>query len=237
MSVRDRIFGSFCLVVAVVAIIVALACPTVSNDCINRYAPMAEAFAEGNWQESFHPRFGFLFQVLTGAAVFVTGLRGDAACSLVGVVGWLLCMIPLYLVVRHVFDERTAKAVVVLYVVAPTPFAWALRGLRESYRLLGSLLMIWGVMRCSAKMRGGLAAAAAGALVLAGIRADTMAVAGVLSLAYAIADRFRLRTWVLFAWLALALQPSCLLVWRWTGWWIPASQYIPVIEKLGRMMQ
>lgn len=237
MFVRDRIFWSFCLLTAIVAVSVALCCPTVSNDCINRFAPMAEAFAEGNWQETFHPRFGFLFQLLTGTVVFVTGLGGDVACSLVGVIGWALCMVPLYLVVRHVFGERAAKVAVILYVVAPMPFAWALRGLRESYRLLGSLLMVWGVMRCHSKMRGGFAAAAAGAAVLAGIRADTMAVAGVLSLVYAVGDRFRLRSWLLFVWLALVLQPSCLLTWKWTGWWVPSSQYIPVIEMLGRMMQ
>lgn len=42
---------------------------------MNRYAPMADAFAAGDWFHAFHPRFGALFSVLTG--LFATlGFRG-----------------------------------------------------------------------------------------------------------------------------------------------------------------
>lgn len=232
MFKRDPVFWGACLTVAAIAVVIAVVSPTVANDCINRFAPMAEAFADGNWQEAFHPRFGVLFQTLTGLTVWMTGVRGDVACSVVGVVGWALCIVPLYLVIREVFDERTAKLAVVLYIVAPLPFAWALRGLRESYRLLGSLLMIFGILRGDGTSWRAFSAAAVGAAVLVCIRADTVIAAGVLAFAFAVRNRFRRQTWALFSVLAVAAQPCCLMVWQWTGWWVPSSQYISVLKHM-----
>ena len=52
---------------SIVAILAVLFYPVENPDCAARYALMAEAFARGDWYESFHPRFCVLFQVLTGS--------------------------------------------------------------------------------------------------------------------------------------------------------------------------
>ena len=65
---------SLCIAAAVFAFVAAAlaACfPLFATDTACRYAPMAEAFAEGNWSEAFHPRFGVGFPVIAGLIRFV----------------------------------------------------------------------------------------------------------------------------------------------------------------------
>ena len=62
-------------------------------------------------------------------------------------------------------------------------------------------------------------------------KCDAILAAIGLGLAYAVADRFGLRTWFLSGWGVLVLQPMCYLVWSWTGYWLPAPHYIPLWKQ------
>ena len=42
-----------------------------ANDTYTRYAPMAQAFAEGNFKFAFHPMYGTLFQALSGSICYL----------------------------------------------------------------------------------------------------------------------------------------------------------------------
>lgn len=214
---------AWALALAVVAI-----WPAVANDTVNRFAPMAEAFADGNWREAFHPRFGLLFQAMSGTLVRLTGLNGLTACAVVSTGVWAFAAVLLFGLAERCLGRRAAWVAVILYLTAMTPFYWALRGVREPLRLLGTLLMIVGVLDvgCRGVSRKALLAASFGLAVLCLSRCDTIVFAAVLGLAFAVRNRFRRETFALAAVGVAALQPMCMLVYAWTGWWVPMPHLV-----------
>lgn len=221
------VIGCSSLVAAVIGAIYLIPSP----DALCRYAPMCEAFAAGEWSEAFHPRFGVGFPALCGIVRAVTGLDGLATCSCVAMFLWALAAYPFYVIVRRLFGSTAAFFALVIYFLAPQPIIWSLRGMRESARMLGTLLMVAGILARYQK-DSGLVSAILGGLVLCTFRNDTILVAGAFALAYAVVDRFRLRTWGLFAALLAIVQLPCALVWSKLGYWLPAAQYIRVWQSL-----
>lgn len=211
-------------------------CRDAMDDVFVRYGPMAEAFAKGNWQEAFHPRFGVAFQVITGLFVFLSGgmLDGWDACVLVSTLALVLSTIPFFKLAKRIFDETTAWFAVVLLAISPQVLLWVSQGLRESFRMLGTLLLCEALFACKTeegKWRG-LLGASLGVFILCSTRVDTIAAAFLLVLIYFIVDKFSKRSWILAGVTFLAIQPSSFLVWKWTGWWLPAIQYISILKKV-----
>jgi len=226
---------AICAVAAVVSIAAAVLSaflPLLATDTACRYAPMAEAFAAGEWIEAFHPRFGVGMSVVSGIAVRIFGLDGYSACSMVSGFAWGLGVIPAFRIAERVFDRRTAWFAAVLYIACPQMLVWALKGLREPFKALGILLMADALFRCRGSRWLNFAEAASGLLLLFTFKVDGVAVGCAFALAYAVVDRFRARTWALFAWGALAVQPMCWLVFEWTGVWLPAPQYAPYFNRM-----
>ena len=62
--------------------------PIPADDTATRYAPMAQAFAEGDWFYAFHPHSGVFFPALSGGIAWLTGVDGFRACQ---VAALLLC--------------------------------------------------------------------------------------------------------------------------------------------------
>ena len=221
------VVGCSSLVAAVVGAIYLIPSP----DALCRYAPMCEAFAAGEWSEAFHPRFGVGFPALCGIVRAVTGLDGLATCSCVAMFLWALSAYPFYVIVRRLFGSTAALFALVIYFLAPQPIIWSLRGMRESARMLGTLLMVAGILARYQKDNG-LVSAILGGLVLCTFRNDTILVAGAFALVFAVVDHFRLRTWGFFAALLAIVQLPCALVWSRLGYWLPAAQYIRVWQSL-----
>lgn len=219
--------GCFALVAAVVGAVYLIPSP----DAVCRYAPMCEAFAAGEWGEAFHPRFGVGFPALCGVVRVVTGLDGLATCSCVAMFLWALAAYPFYVIVQRLFGSTAALFALIIYFLAPQPIIWSLRGMRESARMLGTLLMVAGILTRYQK-GSGLVAAILGGLILCTFRNDTILVAGIFFWVYAIIDRFHLRTWGLLGALVLIIQLPCALVWAKLGYWLPAAQYIRVWQCL-----
>jgi hypothetical protein len=77
-----------------------------ANDCAVRYAPMAEAFADGDFEMAFHSRFLPLYPILAGSVCFLFKCSGYFACKFVC---WLLfsfSVYPLYYLVKLVCDQK-----------------------------------------------------------------------------------------------------------------------------------
>ena len=195
--------------VSVAAIVVAYLFPLAATDTLCRYAPMAEAFASGDWAEAFHPRFAVGGTVVAGLFALLPGFDGLTACT----VGATL-------------------VAVVIYFICPQPLIWALKGLREPFKMLGLLLMVDAVVRVKDRDLASFAEACAGVVFLCLFKCDAILLALVLGLAYAVGDGFARRTWALTAWGAVVLQPMCWLVWQWTGYWLPAPHYVPLWKGL-----
>lgn len=205
-----------------------------THDTVMRYAVMAEKFAEGNWQEAFHPRFGVGMSFLAGLVVATTGIDGLTACTVVSMLAWGLTIVPLFYFVRCLFGEFTAWIAVALYLVCPIPMLWGFQGLRDTFRFLGFTCALAGIFgRCSKEYpSSGLLPMLSGVLMLCVFRGDTI-LAGMLLLAfYAVLDRFGRNTWICAASALLFLQAPCFMVWKWTGWWLPAPQYVAFIKKI-----
>lgn len=76
-----------------------------ANDTCTRYAPMAQAFAEGNFKFAFHPMYGTLFQALSGSICYLFSLNGFRACQLAALLLWWISIIPIYKIFKCVFDK------------------------------------------------------------------------------------------------------------------------------------
>lgn len=227
---RLRAVGVVTAVVAVAVTAFAACFPLFATDVACRYAPMAEAFAEGNWTEAFHPRFGVGMPVVAGLVRMATGLDGYASCAAASSFAWALAILPTFRIADKVFGRRAAWFAVVLYVICPQPLIWGLKGLREPFKMLGLLLMSDALFGCREKGCAPAVEASAALLLLFTFKCDALLIGGVLAVAYAVADRFGRNTWIVAAAGALSLQPMCALVYSWTGYWLPAPHYVRLLQ-------
>ena len=205
--------------------------PLFATDTACRYAPMAEAFAEGNWSEAFHPRFGVGFPVIAGLIRFVTRCDGYSACATASTLAWAFGAWPVYGIASRIWDRRVAWFAVILYVLCPQPLVWALKGLREPFKMLGALMMTDAIISARSQSWRAAAKAVVALFLLFMFKCDAIALGGVLAFVLALLDGFRWRTLVVALSGALALQPMCVLVYAWTGYWLPAPHYVPLWQK------
>ena len=127
---------------ALLAWIVAsvLACglyPVTLFDPCARYAPMADAFARGDFYYAFHPRFGVLFSVLSGVISLLAGLEGIYAVQVAAYFLLALAAVVMFFFARRLSgDESVAWWTFALTFLAPDFFRYALDGLREPGKCL-----------------------------------------------------------------------------------------------------
>lgn len=200
--------------------------PVMSSDSVARYAPMAEAFARGEWALAFHPRFGVLFQVLSGCVVAVTGLDGARALQIVGFGMLAGAMVPVWHVTRRIFGARIAWWTVAVLFLGDDLFRYALDGLRDSGKCLGFALLGYGAVERKSGWFG------AGLFVLITLASYCFAVGTVFWAAWCGYALYR-RAWRDLAgptvgWLA---GTACVtvMVWSFTGHWLPAPHYIRLL--------
>lgn len=219
----------------VVATLSVLFYPVENPDCAARYAPMAEAFARGDWYESFHPRFCVFFQVLTGFLVWLSGCSGVVACQIVSAAFLGAALIPYWYVMRRVFkDDRIAWLSLGILLVIPRISGDAMNGLRDTGRILALAMWVLGVLRMIGEKRGTLLQAA-GLFILVSLKIDCFLPAALMCLfSVVLAIRRRL-------WLPAVLSPLSFfsaaaavsaMVWAYTGWFVPAPQYIAFLKGI-----
>lgn len=225
-----RLILSVLLYWVVVSAIAILVYPVLMSDTMNRYAPMADAFAAHDWFHAFHPRFGVLFSVLTGLFASL-GFRGDHACQLVGIGFLAASAIPAWYLMRRVFDEKVAWMVSALILLMPEYFVFAIDGLRDCARAFAMLMVAYSFV---AGKRSWVSAI--GVFVLATLRVDTQLVAIAAVVAWTIRCLWvkDYRATVLpIAALALGLALCCAMVYGFTGYFLPNAQAM-IYTGLGR---
>lgn len=200
--------------------------PVWMPDVVVRYAPMADAFAVGDFEMAFHPRFGVLFQVLTGIVRWSVAFDGLQSCQCVAAAFWAYSMIPLWAIARRIFDHRTALLCVALLLIAPRPFGLALDGLRDDGRLLAMLL-------CAlAFINGRSLYLALGSFILLTLRVDCYfigtAVIGVWVLRAIVRRQWRSILLPAASWLIGSIA-IITMIHHYTGHWVPAVQLIKYV--------
>lgn len=233
-GLNRNLIGILVAAAAVAAVAAGVAFPIPTHDTAMRYAVMAEKFAVGEWQEAFHPRFGVLFPALAGTFKFIFRCDSLSACSGVSMLAWAMTIIPLFFLSRSIFGEKVALLSVFLYLICPMPLLWALQGLREPYRLLGVVLMAAGIFSINENRTRSFVFSLAGVVILLLLRADTILFAVGFLFIYSIVDKFRANTWCIAVIGLIFVQLPCYNVWLWTGYWLPAAQYVNIVSKIMR---
>lgn len=206
--------------------------PAMISDTCARYAPMAEYFARGEWTYAFHPRFGVLFQVLTGLAVKCLGVGGDCATQIVSIGFLAFAAIPLWFVVRELFDVKTAWWAVAIVLVSEDLARYAFDGLRDSGKCLCFALMALGVVRRESFWYG------LGLFMFVSLVSYGFAVSSILLLGWCL-FAFRGQPFGVclkgMAWpvagFALGTALVVLLIHEYTGHWLPSPHYIRFLGR------
>lgn len=225
-----------CGVAACYWVVVSLLCcllyPVTISDTCARYAPMADYFARGEWEFAFHPRFGVVFQVLTGLVVKCLGVSGDCATQIVSIGFYAFATIPLWFVVRALFDSRTAWWTIALVFVFEDMTRYAFDGLRDSGKFLGFALVALGAVRRESKWY------ALGIFLLVTLASYCFAVSAVLLAGWCL---FMLKGRPFGAWLKSVTLPVCafllataivvVITHHFTGHWLPSPHYIRLLGR------
>lgn len=204
-----------------------------NGDTANRYALMAEAFAQGDWGDAFHPRFNLLFPVGAGTLVWLFGCDGATACSLLALLGWAAASLPLFAIAQSLFGRGAAWCAFALSFAAPTLFDMGYEGFRDTFRTLACLLALQACLdRLDRREGRGLLAMAVALPLFATTRGDTILLGAAAWALYALLGLRRRATWAAAAVYALALQPGCWLTWAWMGQWLPSGQIASAFARL-----
>lgn len=215
---NKKLLGSVILYWLIVSAIAIFVYPVLMSDTMNRYAPMADAFAAGDWFHAFHPRFGVLFSVLTG--LFATlGFRGDQACQIVSIGFLAFSALPVWYITRRVFDEKVACFTAALVLLMPEYFVYAIDGLRDTARACAALLIAYTFV--SNKREWVLAL---GVFIMATLRTDTQLLAIIVVGAWsilAIRGKNQRAMWLPICALLLGLALCSIMVYAFTGVFLP----------------
>jgi len=209
----------------------ALACwlyPVTVADTCARYAPMADAFARGDFYYAYHPRFGLLFETLAGVLSWVTGLPGIYTVQIAAFLLLALSAVVLFGFAKRLgASDEVAWWTFAIVLLFPDFFRYALDGLRETGKCLVFALVGYGA-----------AASCSGAIALAIFLYITLfaygfAAASVLLFIWSVWFACR-REWMkiplpVLGW-AVGTAAVTVLTHAYTGHWLPLLQ---LIDKLG----
>lgn len=217
------------------SVLICLLSPLTIADSTARYAPMADAFARGDWYFAFHPRFGVLFQCLAGSISYLTGLRGDQSCQVTSLLFLSLAAVPLWHLAKALFGERVAWWSVVALLVCDDFTRYALDGLRDVGKCLAFALLGLGAVRQKSLWFG------LGLFVLVTLVSYGFAVASALLVLW---YGYRLllvprplsliphpSSLIPFLCYSLAVAAVTVMVHAYTGHWLPAPHFISIFGR------
>jgi len=126
-------------------------------DLSGRYAPMAEAFARGDWTFAFHPRVTPLLPVCAGVFAKLFSCGGFLACQLAASLLLSLCVFPLYSACRRLYGGKIGIWTCFLFAGCPYILRLGYYGMRESGSMLGILLCGYAtvlIVQAGSKFKG-----------------------------------------------------------------------------------
>jgi hypothetical protein len=202
--------------------------PVMMSDSIARYAPMAEAFAHKDWNLAFHPRFGVLFQVLSGSIVAIIGLDGARALQIVSFGLQALSIVPIWCISKKIFGSYVAWCAAFLVFFGDDFFRYSLDGLRDSAKCLGFALLGLGIAERKSLWYG------LGLFVLISLASYCFAVGTVFLIAWCVYACFqrdvKIIVWPLVCWFLATLSVT-VMVYAYTGHLLPAPHYIRFLGR------
>lgn len=217
------------------SVLICLLSPLTIPDTTARYAPMADAFARGDWYFAFHPRFGVLFQSVAGTMTFLTGLRGDQSCQVTSLLFLALAAVPLWHLAKALFGERVAWWSVVALLVCDDFTRYALDGLRDVGKCLAFALLGLGAIKQKSLWFG------LGLFVLVTLVSYGFAVASVLlvlwygyrllSLSHSSFSVPHPSSLIPLFCYSLAVAAVTVMVHAYTGHWLPAPHFISIFGR------
>lgn len=116
------------------------------RDVAQRYAPMADAFASGNFAYAFHPGVPMLHPFLAGCVSFLTGCSGFAATKIVSMLFFALAAVPLVALMRRVYGSNVAIGAGYLYLITAPLIRLSFSGLREMEKCFLILLAAYALV-------------------------------------------------------------------------------------------
>ena len=211
------------------------------RDVAQRYAPMAEAFADGNWQFAFHPRIQPLSTVTGGVLAYIFQCDGFMGMKMASVIWQLGSLVLLFVLIKKVVPrpEWAAAATAALMAIFPLTFHTAYSGLRESGKTFALLLMALAIAEICRKPRQltGCVLLGIGCGLAMLTRVEMIIVSVIVLLAGAImAFRFECRYW------KIALAPliaggfatvNLVLNYHVSGYAVPDVVFIKYLLKAG----
>ena len=164
-------------------------CPATAADMCMRYAGMADAFARGDWQYAFHPRFGVLFPTLSGVFAWLLPIDGVQATQIAGTLLWVATAYLAWLLASRLFDEKAGLFAAILVFISPELSNYAMDGLREG----GKAFALLACATVFADVRGAAWWGALGTFVLVTLRVDSIVLGALMPFAFLICALVRRR--------------------------------------------
>ena len=235
MSETKRVWLTALAYWAVFATLAVALYPVTMSDSITRYAPMADAFARGDWKLAFHSRFGVLFPVASGLLAALTGLSGEHAIQVAGIGFVALAGVPLFFMTKRLFGATVAWGALALLFASDEFARHAMDGLRDPGKCLAFALMGYGAVARRPLFVG------LGLFVFISLFSYGFAVGSVLVFAWCVGvlvwairgRRFDGEVvasilWPSFGW-ALGTAAVTVLTHAYTGHWLPAPHFIKFV--------
>lgn len=210
------------------------------RDVADRYAPMAEAFAAGDWRFAFHPRVTPLLPMLAGTIAFLLRCGGFAACQLAGALMLSLGVFPLYRGCRGIYGFRTAVWTLILYAGCSSLLRLGYYGVREPCGVFGVALLFCSAaeLHLHPKKPLGCLLFAVAETVLLLTRGDVALFAAGAFAALLVWDvlkhRLVLRSVGVAAFVLLALSPVLCYNYRTIGYPVPEVRHAAALKALCR---
>ncbi len=211
------------------------------HDVIGRYAPMADAFAAGDWRYAFHPRIPMLHPLAGGIIAWIFGCSGLAAVMLASSLFYAAAIFPLYGIFHRIFGKRLAFWSCFLYIFCSHLTRLGFSGLRDSAKSFAAILVVYGLI-CIYRERKHLTGylwCGFGCGLLVIIRGDSVLFALLLFAAAAIFEIFRGRK-VYLPWrsalagcvLFLTVLPSLIYNYQVIGYPVPETRFGVILCRL-----
>ena len=116
------------------------------RDVAFRYAPMAEAFRDGDFVYAFHPRTGFLHTFTAGVFSWIFRCDGFLACKISSLLFMGLGIFPLFGLMRRIYSRAMAEICTFIFVLASQLQRLGWSGLRDSHKTFLILLAAYALI-------------------------------------------------------------------------------------------
>lgn len=208
-------------------------------DVLTRYAPMADAFAAGDWNTAFHPRVPPYLPVVGGIFSYLFSCSGFMGVKLASLLMFSLSFLALIPLFRRIFSLRTTIIGGILAMFCSHYLRLVVAGLRESgkgfFFTLGAYALVRIYQEKQKKTGFLLLGLACGGMIY--VRDDSVLAAILFVLTAMMMEICRSRSFpwrtLLFSCCAAVVIAIPLLAsnYRMTGYPVPSYRFIPIVSK------